>query len=161
LSSFRKVIGYDTFDSIRKGNRDETKNPDDYYNITYNILVKRNPSKTFAFENPMNEYNHTLKDLLDKGFPYDDLDTYHGEYAPEKKPSKKGKLLGKLNGGNVTSGALKNLVKDKTAPVTKKLAQLEKSNKDGLFQLMGSNVTRGAMKNLVTDTPAPITVALA
>jgi len=43
LSSFRKVIGYDTFDSIRKGNRDETKNPDDYYNITYNILVKRNP----------------------------------------------------------------------------------------------------------------------
>jgi hypothetical protein len=44
LTSFRKVIGYDTFDSIRKGNRDETKNPDDYYNVTYNILVKRNPS---------------------------------------------------------------------------------------------------------------------
>ena len=60
---------------------------------------------------------------------------------------------------NVTRGELKNLVTDKPAPITTKLAQ--KSDSDGLFALMSHNVTRGELKNLVTDKPAPITVKLA
>jgi hypothetical protein len=52
------------------------------------------------------------------------------------------RLLGKFGGNwgwlgeNVTLGALKNLVTDKPAPITVKLAQIEKDDK---------------MKNLVTD----------
>jgi len=54
---------------------------------------------------------------------------------------------------------LKNLVTDKPAPITVKLAQ--KTDADNLSMLFDSNVTRGALKNLVTDKPAPITVKLA
>jgi hypothetical protein len=60
---------------------------------------------------------------------------------------------------NVTRGALKNLVTDKPAPITVKLAQ--KSDAENLSYLFDTNVTRGALKNLVTDKPAPITVKLA
>merc|ERR1719453_1546883 len=52
-----------------------------------------------------------------------------------------------------------NLVTDKPAPITTKLAQ--KSDADNLSSLLGENVTLGALKNLVTDKPAPITVKLA
>lgn len=45
LKAFRKVIGYDTFDSIRKGNRSETKDPNDYYNVTVSMLIKRRPEE--------------------------------------------------------------------------------------------------------------------
>jgi len=54
---------------------------------------------------------------------------------------------------------LKNLVTDKPAPITTKLAQ--KSDADNLSSLFDANVTRGALKNLVTDRPAPITLKLA
>ena len=43
LKSFRKVVGYDTFNSIRQGNRNEAKDPSDYYNITVSMMVKRTP----------------------------------------------------------------------------------------------------------------------
>merc|ERR1712127_333219 len=32
LKSFRKIVGYDTFESIRKKNRNEAKDTSDYYN---------------------------------------------------------------------------------------------------------------------------------
>jgi hypothetical protein len=54
---------------------------------------------------------------------------------------------------------LKNLVTDKPAPITTKLAQ--KSDGSIVSSLLGENVTLGALKNLVTDKPAPITTKLA
>lgn len=41
LKSFRKIIGYDTFDSIRKKKRSEMKDSSDYYNVTVSFLVRR------------------------------------------------------------------------------------------------------------------------
>ena len=58
---------------------------------------------------------------------------------------------------NVTVAHLKNLVTDKPAPITTKLAQVHGND----FALMDNNVTIGHLKNLVTDKPAPITVKLA
>ena len=58
---------------------------------------------------------------------------------------------------NVTIGHLKNLVIDKPAPITVKLAQTSGND----FALMDNNVTIGHLKNLVIDKPAPITVKLA
>lgn len=70
-----------------------------------------------------------------------------------------GDNLSSLLGENITRGALKNLVTDKPAPITMKLAQ--KSDADNLSSLLGENITRGALKNLMTDKPAPITMKLA
>merc|ERR1712151_1071518 len=67
--------------------------------------------------------------------------------------------LSSLLGENITRGALKDLVTDKPAPITVKLAQ--KSDADNLSSLLGENITRGALKNLVTDKPAPVTTKLA
>jgi len=64
-----------------------------------------------------------------------------------------------LLGENITLGALKNLVTDKPAPITTKLAQ--KSDGSIVSALLGENITLGALKNLVTDKPAPITTKLA
>merc|ERR1711981_1176457 len=69
-------------------------------------------------------------------------------------------IASSLLGENITLGALKNLVTDKPAPITVKLAQTKKDS-DGVFSLMDNNVTKGALKNLVTDKPAPITTKLA
>jgi len=69
--------------------------------------------------------------------------------------------LSSLLGENITRGALKNLVTDKPAPITVKLAQTGKSDGTILSSLLGENVTLGALKNLVTDKPAPITTKLA
>lgn len=41
LKSFRKVIGYDTFESIRRNKRSEAKDSSDYYNVTVNFIVRR------------------------------------------------------------------------------------------------------------------------
>lgn len=43
LKSFRKVIGYDTFNSILKKSRDEMKDPADHYNVTVSLMVRREP----------------------------------------------------------------------------------------------------------------------
>lgn len=57
---------------------------------------------------------------------------------------------------------MKNLITDKPAPITVKLAQTgAHGDADNVFKLMDENVTKGQMKNLITDKPAPITVKLA
>ena len=39
LKSFRKIVGYDTFDAIRKKNRNELKDVNDYYNVTVSMMI--------------------------------------------------------------------------------------------------------------------------
>ena len=72
LKSFRKVVGYDTFDSIRQHNRNETKDPSSYYNVTISLMAKRkvDPAALTPAEVPSGA--HSLAAKLDKGFPYDD-----------------------------------------------------------------------------------------
>ena len=43
LKAFRKIVGYDTFESIRKKDRNEIKDPSDYYNVTVSMMVQRKP----------------------------------------------------------------------------------------------------------------------
>ena len=66
LKAFRKIVGYDTFDSIRKQDRNEIKDPADYYNVTVSMLVQRKPTKAAEFK------DIPLTKTLDRGFPYDD-----------------------------------------------------------------------------------------
>merc|ERR1711970_993940 len=56
LKSFRKIVGYDTFESIRKKNRNESKDISDYYNITVSMMIKRKPSEV-APAPPRDPYN--------------------------------------------------------------------------------------------------------
>jgi hypothetical protein len=74
VGAFRKIVGYDTFDSILKQNRDEIVDPNDYYNVSINMMIKRVPT-----EGPgkvLDEWNggSAIAPKLDKGFPYDDGD---------------------------------------------------------------------------------------
>ena len=75
LKAFRKIVGYDTFDSIRKKNRDEKRDSNDYYNVTVSMLIRRRPAD-LAPAPPRDVYNPngapSLASTLDKGFPYDD-----------------------------------------------------------------------------------------
>merc|ERR1719310_513572 len=48
LKSFRKIVGYDTFESIRKKNRNEAKDTSDYYNVTVSMMVRRKPAEASA-----------------------------------------------------------------------------------------------------------------
>jgi hypothetical protein len=48
LKSFRKVVGYDTFNSILKKDRDEKKDISDYYNVTVSMMIKRVPETVAA-----------------------------------------------------------------------------------------------------------------
>ena len=66
LKAFRKIVGYDTFDSIRKQDRNEIKDPADYYNVTVSMLVQRTPTKGAAAA------AGAITKTLDRGFPYDD-----------------------------------------------------------------------------------------
>ena len=166
LKSFRKVVGYDTFNSILNGAREETKDMSDHYNITMTVMVKRDPEE--AHVPPAADVfdgGKTLSKIIDKGFPYDDGDNSIEDQTPKwsKKKTETPINVGKLNGENVTKQALVALVKDTDAPITQGLLQLDemKSDADGLFKLMDANVTRGNLKNLVTDKPSPITVGLA
>ena len=165
LKSFRKVVGYDTFNRILNGKFDEKKDISDHYNITMTVMVRREADVTVTHTNDVFAGGKSLKDILDKGFPYDDGDnSIDDQTANWSKKNHKGQIqVGKLNGQNVTKSALVNLIKDTDAPITQALVQLDegKSDSDGLFKLMDANVTRGNLKNLVTDKPAPITVALA
>ena len=75
LKSFRKVVGYDTFDAIRKKSRNELKDVNDYYNVTVSMLVQRRPEDRFVgpARDPYNpDGAPSLAATLDKGFPYDD-----------------------------------------------------------------------------------------
>ena len=69
LKAFRKIVGYDTFESIRKKNRSEAKDTSDYYNVTLCALIRRKPIEG---EHPAQGNATVLAHKLDKGFPYDD-----------------------------------------------------------------------------------------
>ena len=75
LKSFRKIVGYDTFESIRRKNRSEAKDTSDYYNVTVSLMVRRRPVE--AAPAPQRDpyapdSTASLAASLDKGFPYDD-----------------------------------------------------------------------------------------
>jgi len=176
LKSFRKVVGYDTFNSILKKDRNEAKDTSDYYNVTVSMMVQRTPEAAAAVEKDKFEGGKTLADMLDKGFPYDDGDLDLNERVKPMRDTSVRQILGSLSGENITKSSLMNLIRDKEAPITMGLAQThshhhhrreqavnlaQKSDADNLSTLFDHNVTRGALKNLVTDKPAPITVALA
>merc|ERR1712178_661966 len=143
LKAFRKVIGYDTFASILRKDRDEVKDPDDHYNITVSMMVRRVPPPRGAKVLDKSNGGELLAPKLDKGFPYDDGDNSISDAAPRfKKPAatRPKTIVGKLNGENVTKESLKTLIQDKTSPVTQVLIQLDadikKSDKDSVFKLM-------------------------
>ena len=75
LKAFRKIVGYDTFESIRKKSRGEAKDISDYYNVTVSMMIRRKPADVAAAppKDPYNpDGNPSLAASLDKGFPYDD-----------------------------------------------------------------------------------------
>jgi hypothetical protein len=142
LKSFRKVIGYDTFNSILKEDRDETKDPADYYNVTVSMMIKRNPLTAATYDKYTNADGKTLGQVIDKGFPYDDGDSTLTEKIKDIKKAPAGAVLAKLNGENITKEHLISLIKDTTVPVTQSLAQVKSSSE-------------------VAAKPAPITTKLA
>jgi hypothetical protein len=133
------------------------------------MMVRRTPADLAA--RPATDVysgSTALSESLDKGFPYDDGDNNIDDMTPTWKKNASpvdSTLVGKLNGENLTRGALTNLVRDKDSPITAGLLQLDaeinKSDADNLSTLFDHNVTRGALKNLITDKPSPITVGLA
>ena len=75
LKSFRKIVGYDTFESIRKKTRGESKDTSDYYNVTVSMMIRRRPAEAAAApaRDPYApDGAPSLASTLDKGFPYDD-----------------------------------------------------------------------------------------
>ena len=75
LKSFRKIVGYDTFESIRRKNRNESKDTSDFYNVTVSMIVRRKPaeqSSAPARDPYAPDGAPALAATLDKGFPYDD-----------------------------------------------------------------------------------------
>jgi glycogen debranching enzyme len=75
LKSFRKIVGYDTFESIRRKNRNEAKDTSDYYNVTLSMMVRRRPAEASsapARDPYAPDGSASLAATLDKGFPYDD-----------------------------------------------------------------------------------------
>ena len=121
LKSFRKVVGYDTFNSILKGDRDEKKDISDHYNVTVSMMIQRVPETVSPapLKDPY-DGTKTLSQTLDKGFPYDDGDGTLEDMTPNWKSQhvQLATNVGKLNGENVTKEALVNLVKDTDAPIT-------------------------------------------
>jgi len=125
LKSFRKVVGYDTFNSILKKDRDEKKDTSDYYNVTVSMMIRRIPEDVAhpPTHDPYNPMGVSLASTLDKGFPYDDGDNTTDDQTPNWKGArpKASQLVGKLNGENITKEALVNLVRDTDAPITQSL----------------------------------------
>lgn len=70
LKAFRKIVGYDTFESIRVKERNEAKDTSDYYNVTVSMMVRRKPVEGASASTPA--AGQSLSASLDKGFPYDD-----------------------------------------------------------------------------------------
>jgi len=120
-------------------------------------MVQRKPKPVAAQKDTKD-----LAKLLDKGFPYDDGDINLMERAHPMSAVTVKTMVGQLDGHNITKDQLKNLVIDKTQPLTVNLLQLneQKSDDDNLSVLFDHNVTRGALKNLVTDKPSPLTTSL-
>lgn len=79
LKSFRRVIGYDTFESIRTLKRHKKKDTSDYYNITMSIVTRRKSmdqckGKAAKEKEIKAGGPGKIGGTLDKGFPYDDGD---------------------------------------------------------------------------------------
>jgi hypothetical protein len=75
LKSFRKIVGYDTFNSIRTKDRAETKDTSDFYNVTVSMMIQRKPAELSAApaRDPYSpDGAASLAATLDKGFPYDE-----------------------------------------------------------------------------------------
>merc|ERR1712167_471361 len=75
LKAFRKIVGFDTFEAIRKKDRNEIKDPSDYYNVTVSMMVQRKPLELAPapLRDPYApDGSPNLASTLDKGFPYDD-----------------------------------------------------------------------------------------
>merc|ERR1712022_52926 len=75
LKAFRKIVGYNTFEAIRKSDRNEIKDPSDYYNVTVSMMIRRSPAEAAAApaRDPYApDGAPSLAATLDKGFPYDD-----------------------------------------------------------------------------------------
>ena len=70
LKAFRKIVGYDTFESIRVKERNEAKDTSDYYNVTVSMMVRRKPVEGASAATATT--GQSLSASLDKGFPYDD-----------------------------------------------------------------------------------------
>jgi hypothetical protein len=96
--------------------------------VTVNLLIRRTPPPKEAAQ-LLKIDGVPLKRALDKGFPYDDADITHEEWA---KPHtqlhnlgevESGKIVAMLSGHNITEAAIQNLVRDKPAPLTMKLAE--------------------------------------
>ena len=71
LKSFRKIVGYDTFESIRRKSRTEQKDTSDYYNVTISMMIQRKPLESATPATPAIDA-HAIATSLDKGFPYDE-----------------------------------------------------------------------------------------
>merc|ERR1712153_121172 len=69
LKSFRKVVGYDTFNSILKGDRNEKKDISDHYNVTVSMMIQRIPEESASSpaRDPFNPSGKSLAESLDKG----------------------------------------------------------------------------------------------
>ena len=145
-----------------KKDRDEQKDHSDYYNVTVSMMVKRT-QKDSVKPKAIQIDGKNLAEMLDKGFPYDDADINTLERAAALRNVSVGQIIGQLDGHNITKESLRNLVIDKSVPLTSQLVQINemKTDADNLSTLFDKNVTRGALKNLVTDRPSPITVKLA
>merc|ERR1719230_128978 len=128
LKSFRKVVGYDTFNSILKSDRDEKKDPSDHYNVTVSMMIQRVPEEKTPppLLDPYSGHA-TLAESLDKGFPYDDGDSSPDDQVANWKKGAPSSAtnVGKLNGENITKEALVNLVRDSDSPITQGLVQLD------------------------------------
>jgi len=124
LKSFRKVVGYDTFNSILKGDRNEKKDISDHYNVTVSMMVRRIPPEVAnpPAKDPFSG-GKSLAESLDKGFPYDDGDSSPDNMTPtwKLKNTHTATNVGKLNGENVTKEALVSLIKDADSPITQAL----------------------------------------
>merc|ERR1712167_201006 len=59
LKAFRKIVGYDTFDSIRRKERNEVKDISDYYNVTLSMMIQRKPLELAARPHDMDPYSPT------------------------------------------------------------------------------------------------------
>lgn len=81
LKSFRKMVGYDTFNTILKKDLAESQDRSDYYNVTVSFMVKRQSADAQTIPDPIQIDGKNLAAMLEKGFPYDDVEFNANERA--------------------------------------------------------------------------------
>jgi hypothetical protein len=82
-----------------KKDRDETKDPAEYYNVTVSMMIKRNPLKAANTPAWKDEDGKTLGQVIDKGFPYDNnFDPEERAVLVDPKKQTLGQFVGQLNG---------------------------------------------------------------